>query len=269
MKIKSKGPWIYLAIITIITYIPIVLTVIYSFNESKISSVWDGFSLTWYRELFRDRDMGEALRNSLVLAGLSCFSAVLIGTTGAIGMQKWKNRVNEVISYLSLMPLMIPEIILGMVYLAAFSFMNLPFGMLTLVIAHTTFCVPYIFMMVRARLEGMDASIEEAARDLGANGTQVFFDITLPAIIPAILSGLLLAFAMSFDDVVISIFVTGATVNTLPIKIYTRMKTGVTPEINALATIMLLVTIVIFLLASLPGRRNHRTESGQELPEQL
>jgi spermidine/putrescine transport system permease protein len=156
-----------------------------------------------------------------------------------------------------------------MVYLAAFSFMNLPFGMLTLVIAHTTFCVPYIFMMVRARLEGMDASIEEAARDLGANGTQVFFDITLPAIIPAILSGLLLAFAMSFDDVVISIFVTGATVNTLPIKIYTRMKTGVTPEINALATIMLLVTIVIFLLASLPGRRNHRTESGQELPEQL
>jgi spermidine/putrescine transport system permease protein len=258
MKIRSKRPWIYIAVITFIMYIPIILTIVYSFNESKLTSVWVGFSLNWYKELFRDRDMGEALRNSLVLAGLSCIAAVVIGTFGAIGMQRWKNRVNSVISYLSLMPLMIPEIILGIVYLAAFSFMNLPFGMLTLVIAHTTFCVPYIFMTVRARLEGMDPSLEEAARDLGANGIETFFDVTLPAIAPAILSGLLLAFAMSFDDVVISMFVTGATVNTLPIKIYTRMKTGVTPEINALATIMLVVTIIIFFLAGIPGRRKRR-----------
>ena len=123
--------------------------------------------------------------------------------------------------------------------------MNLPFGMLTLVIAHTTFCVPYVFMTVRARLSGMDPSIEEAARDLGASGIRVFWDITLPAILPAIASGVLLSFAMSFDDVVISIFVTGATVNTLPIKIYTKLKTGVTPEINALTAVMLIVTIIV------------------------
>lgn len=260
MKMKSKAPWIYVAVITVITYIPILLTVIYSFNESKITSVWEGFSLKWYAELFRDDDMAEALLNSIVLAGLSCLSAVVIGTTGAIGMQRKANRFNGVVSYISLMPLMIPEIILGMVFLAAFSFMQLPFGMLTLVIAHTAFCVPYVFMTVRARLAGMDKSIEEAARDLGASGTQVFFDITLPAILPAIWSGVLLSFAMSFDDVVISIFVTGAKVNTLPIKIYTRMKTGVTPEINALATVMLAVTIVILLLGNLLGRQRTGTE---------
>ena len=128
--------------------------------------------------------------------------------------------------------------------------------MLTLVIAHTTFCVPYIYSMVKARLAGMDKSLEEAALDMGASPIRTFFDITLPLIMPAILSGGMLAFAMSFDDVVISIFVTGPTVNTLPIKIYTKMKTGVTPEINALATMMLLITIILLILSALLGRKN-------------
>lgn len=258
MKKKAIFPGIYLAVIMIITYIPIILTVIYSFNESKLTSVWDGFSLKWYEQLFRDRDLQEGLRNSIVLAALSCISAIFIGTTGAIGMQKWKNKANDFMGNLSLLPLMIPEIILGMVFLATFSFMNLPFGMLTLVIAHTTFCVPYIFMTVRARLAGIDPAIEEAARDLGANGFQIFRDITFPAILPAILSGTLLSFAASFDDVVISIFVTGPKVNTLAIMIYTRMKTGVTPEINALATVLLVITIGIILLGSIIGQAGKR-----------
>ena len=258
MKKKSKFPGIYLAVIIFITYIPIILTVIYSFNESKISSTWGGFSLKWYEQLFQNRDLREGLKNSIVLAGLSCLSAIVIGTTGAIGMQKWKCKANDFMANLSLLPLMIPEIILGMVFLATFSLMNLPFGMLTLVIAHTAFCVPYIFMTVRARLQGMDPSIEEAARDLGASGFQIFRDITFPAILPAILSGALLSFAASFDDVVISIFVTGPKVNTLAIMIYTRMKTGVTPEINALATVILVITIGIILLASLIGQVGKR-----------
>ena len=126
--------------------------------------------------------------------------------------------------------------------------------MLTLVIAHTTFCVPYIYSMVKARLVGMDKSLEEAALDLGASPTRVFFDVTLPLIMPAILSGCMLAFAMSFDDVVISIFVTGPKVNTLPVKIYTKLKTGVTPEINALATVMLVITALLILGASAVGK---------------
>ena len=252
----KKLPYIYVAGITIITYIPILLTVIYSFNESKLSTVWTGFSLKWYEELFRDREIREALVNSLLLAGLSCFCAVIIGTTGALGMHRRKSKMNDVVASVSMIPIMIPEIILGMVFLSVFSFMGLPFGMLTLVIAHTAFCIPYIYSMVKARLAGMDKALEEAARDLGASPMRVFFDITLPLIMPAILSGCMLAFAMSFDDVVISIFVTGPTVNTLPIKIYTQIKTGITPKINALATMMLLVTIILLTLSAMIGRIN-------------
>ena len=252
---KKKWPFVYVAVITVLTYIPILLTVVYSFNASKLTSVWEGFSLKWYRELFRDRDLGEALINSLILAVLSCTFAVLIGTSGALGMSRRKRKTDEVVAYVSTLPIMIPEIILGMVFLSVFSLMGLPFGMVTLVIAHTTFCVPYIFTMVRARLVGMDHSLEEAALDLGATKRQVFFDIILPQILPAILSGVLLAFAMSFDDVVISIFVTGPKVNTLPVKIYTKLKTGVTPEINALATVMLLV--ILLCLAGVYSHNHH------------
>jgi spermidine/putrescine transport system permease protein len=254
MRNKTKLPNIYLGLITFLMFVPIIMTVVYSFNQSKISSIWGGFSLTWYEELFQDRDLGEALRNSLILAVISCFLAAVIGTLGAYGMAKLKNRPNKMIEYLSVIPIMIPEIILGMVFLAVFSFIGLPFGMTTLIIAHTTFCVPYVLLNVKARLVGMDKSFEEAALDLGASKIRTFFDITLPLIAPAIWSGVLLAFAMSFDDVVISIFVTGPQVNTLPIKIYTKMKTGVTPEINALATIMLISTIILIFLAYKIGK---------------
>ena len=253
MKTK-KWPFIYVGVITVITYIPILLTVVYSFNASRISSIWEGFSLKWYAELFHDRDIWEALRNSLILAVLTCLGAVVIGTMGALGMYRKKSRLNDAVAYLSMLPIMIPEIILGMVFLSVFSLMGLPFGMVTLVIAHTTFCIPYVYSTVKARLVGMDKSLEEAALDLGACGWRVFFDVTLPLIAPAIWSGAMLSFAMSFDDVVISIFLTGPTVNTLPVKIYTKLKTGVTPEINALATLMLGVTILLLAGAALVGR---------------
>lgn len=252
---QKKWPFVYVGIVTAVTYIPILLTVVYSFNASKISSVWGGFSLQWYAELLRDRDLREALVNSLILAALSCLGAVVIGTTGAIGMHRRKSRLNDAVAMVSMLPIMIPEIILGMVFLSVFSLMNLPFGMLTLVIAHTAFCIPYIYSMVNTRLAGMDKSLEEAAMDLGASPFRVFWDVTFPTILPGILSGVMLAFAMSFDDVVISIFVTGSKVNTLPVKIYTKLKTGVTPEINALAAVMLAFTVLLLALSALLGRR--------------
>lgn len=258
MSKNSKFAKVYLVLILMMTYIPILLTVIYSFNQSKLSSNWEGLSLKWYVELFHDRDIKTALMNSLVLAFSSCFLAVFIGTLGALGMTKIKRKSNQAVEYVATIPIMIPEIILGMVFLAIFSFFKFPFGMLTLIIAHTSFCIPYVFSMVKARLLGMDKSIEEAARDLGATPVRAFFDITLPLILPAILSGMLLSFAMSFDDVVISIFVTGPKINTLPVKIYTKMKTGVTPEINALATVMLIITIGIICLGSHFGQKNKR-----------
>ena len=258
-KQRIKFSSVYLAVILFLTYVPILLTVIYSFNASKLTSVWEGFSLKWYQELFRDRDLREALINSLILALSSCSAATIIGTMGALGMKKIPLKTNGLIEAVSTMPMMIPEIILGIVFMAAFSLVGLPFGMTTLIIAHTAFCIPYIFMMVRARLEGMDQSIEDAARDLGAGPFRLFWDITLPMILPAVLSGMLLAFAMSFDDVIISLFVTGPRVNTLPVKIYTKLKTGVTPEINALATIMLAVIVLALLLSNfISGRKRHR-----------
>ena len=257
---QKKWPFVYVGLVTAVTYIPILLTVVYSFNESKISSVWGGFSLKWYGELFRDRDLREALVNSLILAGLTCLCAVVIGTMGAVGMHRKKTRLGDAMATASMLPIMIPEIILGMVFLSVFSLMDLPFGMLTLVIAHTAFSIPYVYSMVSTRLVGMDRSLEEAALDLGAPPFRVFWDVTFPAGWPGILSGVMLAFAMSFDDVVISIFVTGPAVNTLPVKIYTKLKTGVTPEINALATVILAVTVLLLALSAVIGRWRHPAE---------
>jgi spermidine/putrescine transport system permease protein len=255
MKNRTQLPNIYLAVLTVLMYLPIVVVVIYSFNASKQSFFWGGWTLNWYSEVFHDRSLIEALKNSIILGLLSGGIAGIIGTLGAVGMVKSAYKSKDAIEYLSTLPIMIPEIILGMVFMAFFSLLRLPFGMVTLVIGHASFCIPYVYMMVKARLIGIDQSLTEAARDLGASGRKAFLDITLPLISPAIISGMLLSFAMSLDDVVISIFVTGAKTNTLPIKIYTQLKTGVTPKINALSTMMLLSTLIIVVLSQLIGRK--------------
>ena len=260
MNNKSRFPRFYLVFLLAVMYLPILLVVIYSFNGGRLSSVWEGFSLRWYGTLFRDAAIFEALGNSLLLATLSCLSAAVIGTLGAVGMQRIRSRTAGPIEYLSTLPIMIPEIILGMVFMAFFSLLGLPFGMTTLVIGHTAFCIPYVFMLVKARLVGMDPALAEAARDLGAGEVQVFLHITLPLITPAILSGMLLSFAMSMDDVIISIFVTGVSINTLPIKIYSQIKFGVTPEINALCTLMLAATILLVCLSQWLGRLHPKGE---------
>ena len=261
MKKRSFFPSFYLILITVIMYLPILFVMIYSVNLSKLSSVWTGFSLKWYRDLFRDRNVGTALVNSLILGGVSSLAAAVIGTLGAIGTARTSFRGKGAMEYIATLPMMTPEIILGMIFLAFFSLLGLPFGMSTLIISHTAFCIPYVFMQVKARLSGMDKSYEEAARDLGAGRARVFFDITLPLIMPGIVSGMLLSFAMSFDDVVISIFVTGVSVNTLPILIYTQLKTGVTPKVNALCTLMFLATLLIVVLSALIGRLGNKKKA--------
>lgn len=255
MKNKTKLPQIYLGVLLVVMYLPIAVVVAYSFNISKNTTVWEGVTLSWYTRMFQNRGLLEALKNSLVLGLLSSLAAGVIGTLGAVGMSRISWRTKSTVEYISTLPIMIPEIILGMVFMAFFALLSLPFGMVTLVIGHTVFCIPYVFMMVKPRLVGIDKSLGEAALDLGATEKQVFFDITFPLIIPAVASGMLLAFAMSLDDVVISIFVTGAQTNTLPIRIYTQLKSGVTPEINALCTVMLVVTLAIVLLSNRIGKK--------------
>ena len=251
MKKNSKLSGLYLGILFFLMYLPIGVVVVFSFNEARLPVRFTGFSLKWYQELFQDRDLIQALKNSLILAVSSCGVSAVIGTLGAVGLSRIHWKTKGVMEYISILPLMIPEIILGMVLMAFFYMLNLPFGMLTLL------------MEVKARLVGMDPSLEEAARDLGAGSFRAFWDITLPLIMPAVISGSLLAFAMSMDDVVISIFVTGPRVSTLPIKVYTQMKTGVTPEINALCTIMLgviLLVLAVYLIAGKRGKGNIKDE---------
>ncbi|MBP3360195.1 MAG: ABC transporter permease [Clostridia bacterium] len=229
-------------------YVPMLLVIVYSFNESKLSTVWAGFSLNWYRKLVTNREIMEALKNSLTVGLLCSLLSMIIGTIGAVGLDRCRGRLNSAVSALSVVPLMMPEIITGLVFLLMFSAIGLKAGLLTLVLAHSSFCIPYVFMTVKGSLSLFDRSTEEAARDLGASEARTFAEITMPQLLPGIVSGGLLSFAMSMDDVVISFFVTGPKTNTLPIKIYSQMKMGVTPEINALCTLMFLFTLAAVIL---------------------
>lgn len=247
-------PKAYVGVLISLMYVPILVVIIFSFNESKLSSVWEGFSLAWYEELFSDSEYFEALKNSIILAVSSSLGAAIIGTLGAFGLRKVKLKSSGAVEYISMLPIMVPEIILAMAFLVFFALIGLPFGMTTLIVAHTSFCIPYVFLQVKSRLVGIDKSLEESALDLGANKFRAFMDITLPMIIPAILSGMLLSFAMSFDDVIISSFVTGVNVNTLPLKIYSQLKFGVTPKVNALCSLMFVSTIILCSLSILISR---------------
>lgn len=249
MKKRRKSPWapLYMTLVLILLYLPIVVVVLYSFNAntSRYPNEFTGFSLQFYRALFKDtKGLLGALKTSLVLAVSSCGISMVIGTLGAVGMARRKFRGQGAVETLSMLPIMVPEIILGMAFLAVFTAVGLRFGMGTLILAHVSFCTPYIFIIVKGRLAGMDPSLEEASRDLGASPARTFFEITLPLIMPGVLSGVMLAFAMSLDDFVISFFVTGATTMTLPLKIYSSVKTGVSLQVNALCTLILAVVAI-------------------------
>lgn len=248
-KRKRRGRAVYIAIVLTFLYLPMLMVALFSFNPSKTAGVMTGFTLEWYRELFTDKEIAKTLANSLKLAALSVGTAAVIGTAGAVALARKRMRLQGMMEGMAMLPAMVPEVVLGMAFLAAFTFVGLKLGLLTLYIAHTTFCIPYIFVLVRSRLASIDPQLEEAARDLGARPARVFFDITLPLVLPAIVAGMLMAFAMSLDDVVISYFVTGPGAQTLPLKVYSSLKVGVTPEINALCTLTLGLVLIIVLIA--------------------
>lgn len=252
---------VYLTLVLLILYLPILMVVIYSFNAGRTISAWQGFSTMWYTRLFSNGLMKDALVNSLVLAALSALLSGGIGTLGAIGISRSHFKLKGAVESLATLPMMIPELVLGMAYLALFTGVGVKLGMGALVLTHTTFCVPYVFINVKSRLIGMDPAIEEAARDLGAKPLRVLRDITLPLIFPAVLSGMMLAAAMSIDDVVISFFVTSAETTTLPLKVYTGLRSGGTPEINALSTLMLAAIFLFVGLSQLIKARGERMNS--------
>jgi len=248
-KKKNLLSKIYAALVYGFLYLPILVLVVFSFNKSKLNATWSGFTLDWYKSLLNNAQILEALKNSLIIAFVSTFFAVLIGTLAAIGMYRYKFKGKKVMEGLLYIPVVIPEIVMGISMLAFFSLLNLEAGLLTLILAHITFCIAYVIVVVRARLDGFDIALEEAALDLGATPWQTLTKVTLPVISPGIIAGGLLAFTLSLDDVIISFFASGPDSNTLPLKIFSMVKFGVTPEINALSTVMMVFTLSMVLIA--------------------
>ena len=242
--------WTVLALGYAFLYLPILLLIVYSFNSSRLATVWAGFSTKWYGELLRDRQILEAAWVSLRIAFWTATAATAIGTLGAMVMTRFRRFPGKtVFGALITAPLVMPEVIIGLSILlmlvSAGAALGIPSkGMVAIWIAHVTLTVSFVTVVVSSRLQELDMSLEEAAMDLGANRLKVFFLITLPIIAPALVSGWLLAFTLSLDDVVIASFVAGPDSTTLPIKVFSSVRLGVSPKINALATLMIMVVSV-------------------------
>ena len=248
-KIHKIGNIAFCALVYIFLFLPISVVVVNSMNAttSKPYLSWKGFTLDWYVKLWDNTALLSSFGNTMIIAVVSIILATIIGTLGAVGMYKYKFKGKGIINGLLYIPVVIPEIVLGISLLTIFAKTNIPRGMLTLILAHVTFCVPFVIFNVRARLTGYDNSIEEASMDLGANRIVTFFEITLPVLAPGIAGGALLAFTLSIDDVIISYFVNGQT-KTYPLKVMESIKSGVAPDVNTLSTLILLGTILLVVL---------------------
>lgn len=241
---RSRLPLLITVFVLVFFYLPILVLVINSFNASRFGSTWEGFSLRWYQRLWHEREIWLALENSLIIGVSATMLSVVLGTTAAFALhryQSWLQRIHYTLIYT---PLVVPEILMGISLLLFFSAIGLELGLFTIFLAHVTFCISFVALVVLGRLQDFDFSIVEAAQDLGANWWAACWKILLPLLAPGIMAGGLLAFTLSIDDFVISFFVAGPGSTTLPIRIYSMIKHGSPPLINALSSILLLLTFL-------------------------
>ena len=228
-------------------YVPLVIVVVYSFNDSKLNAEWVGFTFDWYRKLFHNDEMLEAAGNSLIIALITSAVSTVLGTMAGFAMYRYKPKLLPI---LVLTPIAIPEILMGVSLLIFFVMLNLTLGLVSITLAHIAFCIGFVAIVVRSRLAGMDESLSEAARDCGATPWQAFRWVTLPLIMPGVIAGALMAFTLSIDDFVITFFTAGANASTLPLQIYSMIKIAVTPEVNAVSTLLVGLTLVLIIIAS-------------------
>lgn len=239
------GGWTVL--VFLFFYLPILFLVVYSFNSSRLNVVWESFTFKWYGELWHNTRLIAALKNSVVVAALSTALAVVIGTTGAWLLYRYRYHGTRAISTLAYIPMVVPEIIMGISLLVFFKTVNFDLGYTSVVIAHTTFCFPFVMAAVQARLAGLDPSLEEAALDLGATPARAFWHIIVPYLMPGIISGALMAFALSMDELIVTYFVKSSASSTLPIVIYGMAKVGLNPMINALSSLFIVATVILLV----------------------
>ena len=244
-----RSPWLWCAGIAayVFLYAPLVLVVVYSFNDSRLNAQWVGFTFAWYGKLFQNEQMLLAARNSLLIALAVSVVSTALGTMAGFSLHRHRPRL---LPALVLATIAIPEILMAVSLLIFFVLLNITLGMVSIVLAHITFCTGFVALVVRARLAGMDESLTEAACDLGATPAQAFRWVTLPLIMPGIVAGALMAFTLSLDDFVITFFTAGVGSSTLPLQIYTMVKIAVTPEVNAISTLLMLLTLTLILIAT-------------------
>ena len=248
-SIRPTGLGAATALVYLFLYLPIAVLVILSFNNSRFSTIWQGFTWRWYEVAWNDAALIASLRMSLVTALLTALLSTTIGTAAALALGRYRLRLRGAAEALVFLPVLIPEIVLGFASAALFGLLGMAFGLSTIVAAHVAFSISYVVFIVRARVATLDPTLEEAAMDLGANRFQTFYRVTLPMILPGVVSAALLVFTISLDDYVITSFVAGPGSTTLPLKIYSMVKTGVTPEINAISTILLVATILLVVVS--------------------
>ena len=246
---SRRSPWLWLAgfLGYAFLYAPLVIVVGYSFNDSRLNAEWVGFTLSWYEKLFGNEKMLKAAWNSLMIGLTASAVSTVLGTMAGYAMYRYRMRLLPI---LVLAPIAIPEILMGVSLLIFFVMLNITLGMVSIVLSHIAFCVGFVAIVVRSRLAGMDESLTEAARDLGATPWQAFRLVTLPLIMPGVVAGALMAFTLSIDDFVITFFTAGVGSSTLPLQIYTMVKIAVTPEVNAVSTLLMLLTLALILIAS-------------------
>lgn len=246
--------WFAIAVFLFL-YLPIFILVIYSFNANKIVGVWTGFSLEWYRVLLHDAAIGSALRVSLWVATWSTLISTILGTLAALVLERYRFRGKLTFDAVLYLPIIIPDIVMALSTLLFFVILAIPLSRNTVLIAHVAFNISFVAVVVRARLADMDKRLEEAAADLGANDWTTFRRVTLPLLMPGIVAGALLAFTLSLDDFVITFFVAGPGSTTLPVRVYSMIKFGVTPEVNAISTLMLVGSTLLVVISLLLQRR--------------
>jgi spermidine/putrescine transport system permease protein len=247
---RSRFPFIVTGLVLVFFYLPILILVVDSFNSSRFGGVWRGFSLRWYARLFHEPAIWEAARNTLFIALLVTFVSLVLGTASALALHRFfKSRLQRFHYTLIYTPLVVPEILMGISLLMAFVAVGVRLGMLTIILAHVTFCVSYVALIVLGRLQDFDFSIVEAARDLGASSWTTAWRIVLPMLGPGLAAAGLIAFTLSVDDFVITFFVAGPGATTLPIRVYSMIKHGATPLINALSTLLLALTFTTVLVS--------------------
>lgn len=256
---SEKKPAIWLRFVAYLTYayiyLPILILIIFSFNSQKINVRWEGFTLHWYGVLFQDSDVLQALRNTLIIAFVSTIISTVIGTMAALALQRYRFPGYTISESTLYIPVIIPEVVMGIGLLAFFVQVGIKLGLGTITLAHIAFNIPFVALVVRARLHGFDKAIEEASMDLGANELVTFWRVTLPTIMPGVLAGSLLAFTLSLDDYVITYFTAGPGSTTLPLRVFSMVRFAVTPEVNALSTLWVLSVFIILLVGQIVQRR--------------